>query len=210
MSEFHDKHTLSRLIGTTAGYIGYEEGGSLTEAVRRRPHSLICFDEIEKAHPDIANILLQILDEGTLSDGSGRVVNFKNTIIVVTSNLGSEYMYEPNATNADGSVTDATRSEMMTAIGHYFRPEVINRLDEVLVFNKLPRSTVLDIVALRLREVQSRLDPHRITLDVNEESRQYLAEKGFSDKFGARAITRVIRDRIVTPIASRMLDGSIK
>lgn len=158
MSEFHDKHTVSRLIGATAGFVGYEEGGQLTEAVRRRPYAVVVFDEIEKAHPDVANILLQILDEGCLTDGQGRLVNFKNTIICLTSNLGSEALYEPDATHPDGSITEATRASILSHVGRFFRPELVNRLDELLIFNKLPPSVILDIVSLRLSELQSRLD----------------------------------------------------
>jgi ATP-dependent Clp protease ATP-binding subunit ClpB len=210
MSEFHDKHTISRLVGSTAGFVGYEEGGQLTEAVRRRPYAVVVFDEIEKAHPDVANILLQILDEGVLTDGQGRQVNFKNTIICLTSNLGSEVLYEPNATNPDGTITAAAKEEVLREIGRFFRPELINRLDELLVFNKLPPSIILDIVGLRLNEVQTRLNARRITLDVSEEARIWLASKGYSDQFGARAVARVIRDKVVTPVASRMLAGDIK
>lgn len=210
MSEFHDKHTISRLVGSTAGFVGYEEGGQLTEAVRRRPYAVVVFDEIEKAHPDVANILLQILDEGVLTDGQGRQVNFKNTIICLTSNLGSEALYEPNATNPDGSVTDATREEVLRDVGRFFRPELINRLDELLVFNKLPPGVILDIVGLRINELQKRLDARRIVLDVNEEARIWLASKGYSEQFGARAVTRVIRDRLVTVVAGKLLSGEIK
>ncbi|ORY35733.1 P-loop containing nucleoside triphosphate hydrolase protein [Naematelia encephala] len=210
MSEFHDRHNLSRLIGATPGYIGYEEGGQLTEAVRRRPYAVVVFDEIEKAHPDVANILLQILDEGVLTDGQGRQINFKNTIICLTSNLGSEALYEENGTNPDGSVTDVARAEVLKSVGRFFRPELINRLDELLVFNKLPPSAIHDIVALRLREVQTRLHPHRITLEVSEEATQWLANKGYSDHYGARQVQRVIKDKLSSVIAGRMLEGTIK
>ncbi|KAK8854721.1 hypothetical protein IAR55_003460 [Kwoniella newhampshirensis] len=210
MSEFHDKHTVSRLIGATAGFVGYEEGGQLTEAVRRRPYAVVVFDEIEKAHPDVANILLQILDEGVLTDGQGRQVNFKNTIICLTSNLGSEALYEPEATHPDGSITEATRTEVLKSVGQFFRPELINRLDELLVFNKLPPSIILDIVSLRLKELQTRLNPRRITLDVLDEAKIWLASKGYSEQFGARAVQRVIRDKVVTRVAGKMLDGSIR
>lgn len=210
MSEFHDKHTVSRLIGSTAGFVGYEDGGQLTEAVRRRPYSVIVFDEIEKAHPDVANILLQVLDEGSLTDGQGRQVNFKNTIICLTSNLGSEALYEPNATHPDGSITANTKDEVMRAVGRFFKPELINRLDELLIFNKLPPGVILDIVGLRLKEIQQRLASRRITLDVQDEAMAWLARKGFSDHFGARAVNRVLRDKVNTKIAARMLEGTIK
>ncbi|WOO77026.1 Heat shock protein 78, mitochondrial [Vanrija pseudolonga] len=210
MSEFHDKHTVSRLIGATPGFVGYEEGGQLTEAVRRRPYSVVVFDEIEKAHPDVANILLQVLEEGTLTDGQGRQVNFKNTIIALTSNLGSEALYEPGAMNKDGSVSDSAKAAVLRDVGKFFKPELINRLDELVVFNKLPPSIILDIVNLRLKEVQSRLSGRRITLDVTEPAREWLAKKGYSDRYGARAVQRVVREQISNPLALKMLNGTVK
>jgi ATP-dependent Clp protease ATP-binding subunit ClpB len=208
MSEFHDKHTVSRLIGATAGFVGYEEGGQLTEAVRRRPYAVVVFDEIEKAHPDVANILLQILDEGTLTDGQGRQVNFRNTIICLTSNLGAEALQEGLSTH--GKITTETRAEVLQAVGRYFKPELINRLDEQLIFNNLPRGVVRDIVELRLRELQGRLDGRRIRLDVSDEAKEMLAEEGYSEVYGARAIGRVIRDKLSSGIAARLLEGEIK
>ncbi|KAL1413565.1 chaperone ATPase hsp78 [Vanrija albida] len=210
MSEFHDKHTVSRLIGATPGFVGYEEGGQLTEAVRRRPYSVVVFDEIEKAHPDVANILLQVLEEGTLTDGQGRQVNFKNTIVALTSNLGSEALYEPGAMNKDGSVSDSAKAAVLRDVGKFFKPELINRLDELVVFNKLPPSVILDIVNLRLKEVQGRLSGRRITLDVTEPAREWLAKKGYSDRYGARAVQRVVREQISNPLALKMLNGTIK
>ncbi|ORX38433.1 P-loop containing nucleoside triphosphate hydrolase protein [Kockovaella imperatae] len=210
MSEFHDKHTLSRLIGSSAGYIGYEDGGQLTEAVRRRPYSVVVFDEIEKAHPEVANILLQILEEGTLTDGQGKQINFKNTIICLTSNLGSEALYEPGANNPDGTISESARAKVMAATAQFFRPELLNRLDDRLVFNKLPPKVMLDIVDLRLSEVQKRLDSRRIKLEVDDAARQWLAEEGYSEAFGARAVARMIKDKVVKPIANQLLDGTIK
>ncbi|WVO21497.1 uncharacterized protein IAS62_002806 [Cryptococcus decagattii] len=191
MSEFHDKHTVSRLIGATAGFVGYEEGGQLTEAVRRRPYAVVVFDEVEKAHPDVANILLQILDEGCLTDGQ-------------------EALYEPDATHPDGSITEATRASILSHVGRFFRPELVNRLDELLIFNKLPPSIILDIVSLRLSELQSRLDGRRITLEVSDDAKAWLAKKGFSEEFGARAVGRVVRDQVISKVAGRLLDGTIK
>ncbi|BEI83205.1 hypothetical protein CcaverHIS002_0310730 [Cutaneotrichosporon cavernicola] len=209
MSEFHDKHTVSRLIGATPGFVGYEEGGQLTEAVRRRPYSVVVFDEIEKAHPDVANILLQILEEGVLTDGQGRQVSFKNTIIALTSNLGAEALYEPGASEPDGTVSASAKNAVLRDVNKFFRPELINRLDELVVFNKLPPSTILDIVNLRLAEVAARLAAKRITLDVTEPAREWLAKKGYSDRYGARAISRVVRDKISNPLALKMLNGEI-
>lgn len=210
MSEFHDKHTISRLIGATPGFVGYEEGGQLTEAVRRRPYSVVVFDEIEKAHPDVANILLQILDEGSLTDGQGRQVSFKNTIIALTSNLGAEALYEPGATNEDGTVSESAKNAVLRDVGKFFKPELLNRLDELVVFNKLPPSMILDIVNLRLAEVSARLGAKRITLEVNDDAKEFLAKKGYSDRYGARAIQRVVRDKVSNPLALKMLSGEIK
>jgi ATP-dependent Clp protease ATP-binding subunit ClpB len=209
MSEFHDKHTVSRLIGATPGFVGYEEGGQLTEAVRRRPYSVVVFDEIEKAHPDVANILLQILEEGVLTDGQGRQVSFKNTIIALTSNLGAEALYEPGATEPDGTVSASAKNAVLRDVNKFFRPELINRLDELVVFNKLPPSMIVDIVNLRLGEVAARLAAKRITLDVTEPAREWLGKKGYSDRYGARAITRVVRDKIANPLALKMLNGEV-
>jgi ATP-dependent Clp protease ATP-binding subunit ClpB len=210
MSEFHDKHTISRLIGATPGFVGYEEGGQLTEAVRRRPYSVVVFDEIEKAHPDVANILLQILEEGVLTDGQGRQVNFKNTIICLTSNLGADVLYEPGSTNPDGSVSESARNSVLREVGTFFKPELINRLDELVVFNKLPPSIIMDIVKLRINEVASRLTSRRISLHVTEPAREWLAKKGYSDRYGARAVQRVIRDKISNPLSIKLLDGTVK
>jgi len=210
MSEFHDKHTVSRLIGATPGFVGYEEGGQLTEAVRRRPYSVVVFDEIEKAHPDVANILLQILEEGCLTDGQGRQVNFKNTIIALTSNLGADVLYEPGSTNKDGSVSEAAKNAVLREVGNFFKPELINRLDELVVFNKLPPGIIMDIVRLRINEVAARLKPRRISLTVTEPAQEWLAKKGYSDRYGARAVQRVIRDKISNPLSIKLLDGSVK
>lgn len=169
-------------------------------------------------------MLLQILDEGVLTDGQGRQVNFKNTIICLTSNLGSEWvteltakrlltdraLYEPGATTPDGAITDTARNEVLESVGRFFRPELINRLDELLVFNKLPPSVILDIVALRIREISTRLAARRITLDVSDDAMAWLARKGYSEQFGARAVARVVRDKVVSKIAERMLSGSIR
>ncbi|ODN83504.1 hypothetical protein L202_01638 [Cryptococcus amylolentus CBS 6039] len=209
MSEFHDKHTVSRLIGSPAGYVGHGEPSQLCDAVRRKPYAVVVFDEIEKAHPDVANVLLQILDEGCLTDGQGKQVNFKNTIICLTSNLGSEALYEPDACHPDGSITEATRTNVLDHVGRFFRPELINRLDELLIFNKLPPSIIINIVDLRLREVQKRLEDRRITLDVGDDVKAWLARKGYSEHFGARAVARIVRDVVTNKVASKLLDGSI-
>ncbi|GHJ85338.1 hypothetical protein NliqN6_1740 [Naganishia liquefaciens] len=210
MSEMSEKHNLSRLTGATPGYVGYEEGGDLCNAVRRKPYSVVVFDEIEKAHPDVSNILLQILEEGMLTDGQGNKVNFKNTLIVLTSNLGSIEFTKPGATNEDGSVTEATRGAVLSHVRSWFRPELIGRLDEMLIFNSLPRSAINDIVRLRLSEIQDRIADKRIILDVTEKAVEHIAQEGYSPQYGAREVARVIRDEIVTKLAHRLLEGTIR
>ncbi|KAJ7227717.1 P-loop containing nucleoside triphosphate hydrolase protein [Mycena haematopus] len=226
MSEFHDRHTISRLIGAAPGYVGFEEGGQsllcqLTEAVRRKPYAVILLDELEKAHKDVAMILLQILDEGSVTDSQGRKVDFKviaspphfrlvksalqNTIICLTSNLGSNILAHPTACTEDGVVTAEARQQVLDLTAEYFPPELLNRLDTMLVFNKLSRQSILQVVGLRLQDVAARLSDRRITLDVDERARQWLAEHGHSDVYGARAIARVVRTDVLFPLAQKLL-----
>ncbi|KAG1778675.1 P-loop containing nucleoside triphosphate hydrolase protein [Suillus placidus] len=185
MSEYHDRHTISRLIGAAPGYVGFEEGGQLTEAVRRKPYAVILLDELEKAHKDVAMILLQILDEGSITDSQGRKVDFKNTIICLTSNLGSDILAHSSSCDPDGVVTEEAK-------------------------NLLSRRSILDVVALRLKDVASRLKDRRITLDIDAEARNWLAEKGYSDIYGARAIARVVRSNVLFPLAQKLLRGTIR
>ncbi|KAG8221187.1 P-loop containing nucleoside triphosphate hydrolase protein [Butyriboletus roseoflavus] len=210
MSEYHDRHTISRLIGAAPGYVGFEEGGQLTEAVRRKPYAVILLDELEKAHKDVAMILLQILDEGSLTDSQGRKVDFKNTIICLTSNLGSDILADPSSCDVNGTVTEAAKTEVMERTSEYFPPELLNRLDAMLVFNKLSRSAILDVVALRLNDVAERLRDRRITLDVDEAARAWLVKKGYSEVYGARAIARVVRTEVLFPLAQKLLRGTIR
>ncbi|KAG2366756.1 P-loop containing nucleoside triphosphate hydrolase protein [Suillus spraguei] len=216
MSEYHDRHTISRLIGAAPGYVGFEEGGQLTEAVRRKPYAVILLDELEKAHKDVAMILLQILDEGSITDSQGRKVDFKacsslsNTIICLTSNLGSDILAHSSSCDPDGIITEEAKSLVMKRTTEYFAPELLNRLDSMLVFNKLSRRSILDVVALRLKDVASRLKDRRITLDINAEARNWLAEKGYSDIYGARAIARVVRTNVLFPLAQKLLKGTIR
>ncbi|KAF8550739.1 P-loop containing nucleoside triphosphate hydrolase protein [Imleria badia] len=210
MSEYHDRHTISRLIGAAPGYVGFEEGGQLTEAVRRRPYAVILLDELEKAHKDVAMILLQILDEGSLTDSQGRKVDFKNTIICLTSNLGSDILVDPSSCDTNGIVTEAAKAEVLERTSEYFPPELLNRLDAMLVFNKLSRSAVFDVVALRLKDVAERLKDRRITLDVDEAARAWLVKKGYSEVYGARAIARVVRTEVLFPLAQKLLRGTIR
>ncbi|KAK7024805.1 p-loop containing nucleoside triphosphate hydrolase protein [Favolaschia claudopus] len=210
MSEFHDRHTISRLIGAAPGYVGFEEGGQLTEAVRRKPYAVILLDELEKAHKDVAMILLQILDEGSVTDSQGRKVDFKNTIICLTSNLGSNILAHPTACTEDGVVTPEARQQVLDLTAEYFPPELLNRLDTMLVFNKLSRQSILQVVDLRLQDVASRLKDRRITLDVDEAARNWLAQHGYSDVYGARAVARVVRTDVLFPLAQKMLRGTIR
>ncbi|KAJ6476464.1 P-loop containing nucleoside triphosphate hydrolase protein [Mycena vitilis] len=210
MSEFHDRHTISRLIGAAPGYVGFEEGGQLTEAVRRKPYAVILLDELEKAHKDVAMILLQILDEGSVTDSQGRKVDFKNTIICLTSNLGSDILAHPTACTEDGVVTPEARQEVLDRTSEYFPPELLNRLDTMLVFNKLSRESILQVVSLRLQDVAARLKDRRITLDVDDRARNWLAEKGHSNVYGARAIARVVRTDVLFPLAQKLLRGTIR
>ncbi|KAJ7486452.1 P-loop containing nucleoside triphosphate hydrolase protein [Mycena latifolia] len=210
MSEYHDRHTISRLIGAAPGYVGFEEGGQLTEAVRRKPYAVILLDELEKAHKDVAMILLQILDEGSVTDSQGRKVDFKNTIICLTSNLGGNILAHPTACDADGVVTADAKQQVLDATSEYFPPELLNRLDTMLVFNKLSRKSILQVVDLRLQDVAARLTGRRITLDVDSAARAWLAEHGYSNVYGARAIARVVRTDVLFPLAQKLLRGTIR
>ncbi|THU87995.1 P-loop containing nucleoside triphosphate hydrolase protein [Dendrothele bispora CBS 962.96] len=210
MSEYHDRHTISRLIGAAPGYVGFEEGGQLTEAVRRKPYAVILLDELEKAHKDVAMILLQILDEGSITDSQGRKVDFKNTIICLTSNLGSDILAHPTACNENGVVQPEARDEVMQRTQEYFPPELLNRLDSMPVFNKLSRESILQVVSLRLNDVATRLRNKRIILDVDERAREWLAKQGYSDVYGARAIARVVRTDVLFPLAQKLLRGTIR
>ncbi|KAL1673496.1 P-loop containing nucleoside triphosphate hydrolase protein [Schizophyllum commune] len=210
MSEYHDRHTISRLIGAAPGYVGFEEGGQLTEAVRRKPYAVVLLDELEKAHKDVAMILLQILDEGSITDSQGRKVDFKNTIICLTSNLGSDILAHKTASDEQGVVTAAARDEVLERTSEYFPPELLNRLDAMLVFNKLSRESVLQVVDLRLKDVSERLAHRRIRIDVDQGARDWLASKGYSDVYGARAIARVVRSEVLFPLAQKLLRGTIR
>lgn len=210
MSEYHDRHTISRLIGAAPGYVGFEEGGQLTEAVRRKPYAVILLDELEKAHKDVAMILLQILDEGSITDSQGRKVDFKNTIICLTSNLGSDILAHKSASDENGVVTAEARNEVLERTSEYFPPELLNRLDSMLVFNKLSKESILKVVELRVNDVAERLKGRRITLDVDDAARDWLAEQGYSEIYGARAIARVVRTKVLFPLAQKLLNGTIR
>ena len=205
MSEFMEKHSVARLIGAPPGYVGYEEGGVLTEAVRRRPYQVILFDEVEKAHPDVFNVLLQVLDDGRLTDGQGRTVDFRNTLIIMTSNLGSDYL----ANLADGEDVDAVRDQVMQVVRAHFRPEFLNRLDDIILFHRLKRSEMGAIVDIQLKRLQRLLDERKVVLDLDESARGWLAEKGYDPAYGARPLKRVIQREVQDPLADKILAGEI-
>ncbi|GEP12116.1 ATP-dependent chaperone ClpB [Methylobacterium gnaphalii] len=205
MSEYMEKHAVARLIGAPPGYVGYEEGGALTEAVRRRPYQVVLFDEVEKAHPDVFNVLLQVLDDGRLTDGQGRTVDFRNTLLIMTSNLGSEYLVNQPA----GQDTDAVRDEVMGVVRSHFRPEFLNRIDEIILFHRLARSEMGAIVKIQLARLQKLLDERKITLDLDEEAEGWLADKGYDPAYGARPLKRVIQKNVQDPLAELLLSGQI-
>jgi ATP-dependent Clp protease ATP-binding subunit ClpB len=205
MSEYMEKHAVSRLIGAPPGYVGYEQGGELTEAVRRRPYQVILFDEVEKAHKDVFNILLQVLDDGRLTDGQGRTVDFKNTLIILTSNLGADAL----ADHLEGDLTPHMRDQVMMAVKQAFRPEFLNRLDEVLIFHRLSRANMAQIVTIQLRHLQNRLAERKITLTLDDKALEWLAEAGFDPLYGARPLKRVIQRTLQDPLALMLLEGTI-
>src|SRR6188508_2041657 len=206
MSEYMEKHSVSRLIGAPPGYVGYDEGGALTEAVRRRPYQVILFDEIEKAHPDVFNVLLQVLDDGRLTDGQGRTVDFRNTLIIMTSNLGSEFLVN----QPEGQDTDAVRDEVMGVVRSHFRPEFLNRVDEIILFHRLKRSEMGAIVDIQMRRLQKLLEDRKIVLQLDEEARNWLADKGYDPAYGARPLKRVIQKHVQDPLAELILSGEIR
>ncbi|MCJ2061796.1 ATP-dependent chaperone ClpB [Methylobacterium sp. J-088] len=205
MSEYMEKHAVARLIGAPPGYVGYEEGGALTEAVRRRPYQVVLFDEVEKAHPDVFNVLLQVLDDGRLTDGQGRTVDFRNTLLIMTSNLGSEYLVNQPA----GAQTEAVRDEVMGVVRSHFRPEFLNRVDEIILFHRLARSEMGAIVEIQLGRLQKLLDDRKITLTVDEEAKNWLADKGYDPAYGARPLKRVIQKNVQDPLAELVLSGKL-
>ena len=205
MSEYMEKHAVARLIGAPPGYVGYEEGGALTEAVRRRPYQVVLFDEVEKAHPDVFNVLLQVLDDGRLTDGQGRTVDFRNTLLIMTSNLGAEYLVNQPA----GQDSEAVRDEVMGVVRSHFRPEFLNRIDEIILFHRLARGEMGAIVDIQLARLQKLLDERKITLDVDDEARTWLADKGYDPAYGARPLKRVIQKNVQDPLAELLLSGQV-
>jgi ATP-dependent Clp protease ATP-binding subunit ClpB len=200
MSEYMEKHTVARLIGAPPGYVGYDEGGQLTEAVRRHPYSVVLFDEVEKAHGDVFNVLLQVLDDGRITDGQGRTVDFKNTVIIMTSNIGSQFIME------DLPVDERNRRVMEALRGH-FRPEFINRIDETIIFDRLTDKEITSIVDIQLKRLLKRLDQQNIRLELTDKAKKFLAKEGYDPAYGARPLKRVIQQQILNPLSVAILDG---
>jgi len=210
MSEYQERHSVSRLVGAPPGYVGYDEGGQLTEAVRRRPYSVVLLDEIEKAHPDTFNVLLQVLDEGRLTDNKGRVADFKNTIIIMTSNMGSHIIQEKFENNDDiYSAAEAARVEVLGLLRKTIRPEFLNRIDDIIMFTPLSKSDITKIVKLQLNQLKKMIAKQHITIDATEEAIAYLAEKGYDPQYGARPIKRVIQKEVLNNLSKELLSGDI-
>ncbi len=205
MSEFMEKHAVARLIGAPPGYVGYDEGGVLTEAVRRRPYQVVLFDEVEKAHPDVFNVLLQVLDDGVLTDGQGRTVDFKQTLIVLTSNLGSQALSQL----PEGADSSQARRDVMDAVRAHFRPEFLNRLDETIIFDRLKREDMSGIVDIQMARLLKRLAARKIRLELDEDAKTWLADEGYDPVFGARPLKRVIQRALQDPLAEMLLAGDV-
>ena len=210
MSEYSERHSVSRLVGAPPGYVGYDEGGQLTEAVRRRPYSVILLDEIEKAHPDTFNILLQVLDEGRLTDNKGRLADFKNTIIIMTSNMGSQIIQEQFDNNPTDVATENAKDEVLNQLKTMVRPEFLNRIDEIIMFTPLTAGNIEQIVAIQLKGVFKMLAQQHITMDATPEAISYLSKKGFDPHFGARPVKRVIQREVLNQLSKEILAGKIK
>jgi ATP-dependent Clp protease ATP-binding subunit ClpB len=211
MSEYMEKHTVARLIGAPPGYVGYEEGGQLSEAVRRRPYSVVLFDEIEKAHHDVFNVLLQVLDDGRLTDGQGRTVDFKNAIVIMTSNIGSPIIQEYYTAGKLGTKDHAEMERLVrTELRAHFRPEFLNRIDDIIIFHSLAEKELSHIVDIQLERLEKRLSQQQLTLEVDRSARQLIAKEGFDPQFGARPLKRTIQDLLLDPLATRLLTGDFK
>jgi ATP-dependent Clp protease ATP-binding subunit ClpB len=206
MSEYMEKHSVARLIGAPPGYVGYEEGGALTESVRRRPYQVVLFDEIEKAHPDVFNVLLQVLDDGRLTDGQGRTVDFKNTILIMTSNSGAQFLAE----QGEGGDVEDVRDLVMAEVRARFRPEFLNRIDEIILFRRLQKAQMGEIVRIQLKRLEKLLADRNVTLDLDDRARAELARRGYDPAYGARPLKRVIQRAIQDPLARLLLEGRLK
>jgi ATP-dependent Clp protease ATP-binding subunit ClpB len=202
MSEYMEKHAVSRLVGAPPGYVGYDEGGYLTEAVRRRPYSVVLFDEIEKAHPDVFNIFLQILDDGRLTDGQGRTVDFRNTVLIMTSNIGSQHIVDLGV-----DAETEMRSRVMEALRGHFKPEFLNRIDDVVIYHSLREEQIAHILDILIGHLRDRLADRRIQIEISEEAKKFLAGRGYDPQYGARPLKRLIQRQVQDPLAMRILEG---
>ena len=209
MSEYQEKHTVSRLLGAPPGYVGYEESGQLTEAVRRRPYAVVLFDEIEKAHPEVLNVLLQLLDDGRLTDGKGRTVDFKNAVVIMTSNVGSHYIAE-RASRGESDIDEGTRRQLTEALREHFRPEFLNRVDEIIFFHALGRDEIRQIIDVQLASLLKRLEDRKLTLTLSDKARQLIIDEGYDPVYGARPLKRTIQRRLLDPLALSVLQGDFK
>jgi ATP-dependent Clp protease ATP-binding subunit ClpB len=217
MSEYQEKHTVSRLIGAPPGYVGYEESGQLTEAVRRRPYAVVLFDEIEKAHPEVLNVMLQLLDDGRLTDGKGRTVDFKNSVVIMTSNVGSHFIAEAAVARAvtsrdadDGALDAGTKREVLDALRAQFRPEFLNRVDEIIVFHALTRAQMRVIIDIQLKGLMKRLEERKIKVELSDSAKDRIIAEGYDPTYGARPLKRAIQREILDPLAMRVLEGDFK
>jgi len=208
MSEYMEKYSVSRLIGAPPGYVGYEEGGQLTEAVRRKPYSVILFDEIEKAHPDVFNVLLQVLDDGRITDSQGRTVDFKNTIIILTSNIGSSYILE--GINKDGTINEEAKDSVYKILRQQFRPEFLNRLDEIVFYKPLDKKEIYKIVDLMVVDLQKRLKDKQLTVTLTDRAKEYIVDEGYDPVYGARPLKRFIQSQVETLIARIIVRGDVE
>lgn len=213
MSEYMERHSVSKLLGSPPGYVGHDEAGQLTEAVRHRPYSVILFDEIEKAHPEVFNVLLQVLDEGRMTDAKGRVVNFKNSIIIMTSNIGSHLIEKMESIGFTNNTTiddyKATKEKVLASLKDHFRPEFLNRLDEIIVFDVLSPDVIRHIVDIKIQVIRDRLLAKDIVLDISNEALDYLAKEGYNPHYGARPLNRLIQDKILNPVASFIIGKGV-
>jgi ATP-dependent Clp protease ATP-binding subunit ClpB len=208
MSEYQEKHTVSRMIGAPPGYVGYDEAGQLTEAVRRRPYSVVLFDEIEKAHPEVLNVMLQLLDDGRLTDGKGRTIDFKNTVVIMTSNLGSQYIAEQGREGAE--LGEGVRRQVNEALRQHFRPEFLNRVDEIIFFHALGKEHMKKIIDIQLRGLVKRLEDRKIRVELTDAAKEFVVQEGYDPSYGARPLKRTIQRRILDPLAMRVLEGEFR
>lgn len=209
MSEYMEKHSVARLIGAPPGYVGYEQGGQLTEAVRRRPYSVVLFDEIEKAHPEVLNTLLQVMDDGVLTDSQGRKVDFKNTVIIMTSNIGARFITD-GAIDKGGELSSSSREAVMSEVRAHFKPEFLNRIDDIIIFKALQLEEIVKIVKLQIDSLNKRLETQNLRVELTKKAYEFLAEKAYDPSYGARPLKRVINEKIENPLARDIISGSLK